>query len=70
MDIRKLVNDILDTAKKQHNIPSDAQLAKTLGVSHVAIWRWRRGELREQTIALLSLLAEQADIHESAKLAA
>ncbi len=37
------IQNLLDQAKLVANIPSDNQLAKKLGVTQGAVWKWRKG---------------------------
>ena len=50
-----VVNDLLDRARKTHGCTSDERLAKELGVSDMAIYRWRRGILDKSARVLLPL---------------
>jgi len=37
------IQELLDQAKEQSEIPSDNQLAQKLCVSQAAVWKWRKG---------------------------
>jgi hypothetical protein len=52
---QELVNQLLDTIKEQHQLPSEAALARHIGVSAMYIWRWRRGQYGTSTSVLLPL---------------
>jgi DNA-binding XRE family transcriptional regulator len=51
----ELINALLDEAMRRHNVETDAALARAIGVSHMAIIRWRRGEVGNSTRVLLPL---------------
>lgn len=70
MNDRELINKILDQAKADRGFTSDLQLARSLGLSHMAITRWRKRGLRPQSTILLKLQAEQKQRAEPAQSAA
>lgn len=49
------VVELLDRVRERYNISSDEKLAKILGVSDQAIYRWRRGQFNKSTRVILSL---------------
>lgn len=49
------INGLLDTYRERHGITSDEKLADRLGVSSQAIYRWRRLEIADSTLILLSV---------------
>jgi hypothetical protein len=46
---------LIDAFKHRHGIKSDAALSRRLGVSEMAIYRWRRGQIEPATLALMTL---------------
>lgn len=56
-----LVNALLDRIKAAQGLESDASLGRYLGVSHVSIGSWRKGELGKAAPALLPQLLKHAD---------
>jgi transcriptional regulator with XRE-family HTH domain len=55
------LNALLDAYRDRHGITSDEKLAKRLGVSDQAIYRWRRGEIASSALILLSVDRELAN---------
>jgi len=55
------VVELLDRVRERYNITSDEKLAKILGVSDQAIYRWRRGHFNKSTRVILSLERQLQD---------
>lgn len=53
--------DLLNAYRLKHGITSDEKLAKRLGVSDQAIYRWRRGQIDRSARALATLAIELAE---------
>lgn len=47
--------DILNTTRTRHGITSDEKLARYLGVSDQAIYRWRKGQIDKSARILVTL---------------
>ena len=60
--------DLLDEVKRRHNIATDYQLAKVMGVSKQRLYQWRGGKAYADDSAALRL-AELLDMDEGAALA-
>jgi DNA-binding transcriptional regulator YiaG len=59
---KDLVNQLLDSIREQHNLHSDAALARYLNVNQMSIVRWRRGEIAPSTKVLLPQALAHGDI--------
>lgn len=70
MDTLALVNHLLNTIKERHGLPSDAALARHIGVNEMRIVRWRRGEYGAATRILFPLLLTYGPLSEPDALAA
>ncbi len=57
-DLTALVNQTFDKARTTLDLSSDEKLARHLGVSNVAIYRWRKGELSRPAKILIPLVAQ------------
>ena len=53
------IKDLLDQARARHGLRSDEKLARFLGVSDQAIYRWRRGQIDKSARILATLVREQ-----------
>ena len=53
------VKQLLDRTRERHGLSSDEKLAKFLGVSDQAIYRWRRGQIDKSARILATLMREQ-----------
>jgi transcriptional regulator with XRE-family HTH domain len=49
------ITEILNTTRERHGITSDEKLARYLGVSDQAIYRWRRGQIDKSARILVTL---------------
>lgn len=49
------IKELLDEARKRLGITSDEKLARYLGVSDQAIYRWRRGRIDKSALILATL---------------
>lgn len=50
--------EILNSVRARHGITSDEKLAQMLGVSDMAIYRWRRGQI-DRAARIMVTLARQ-----------
>lgn len=55
---------ILNATRKRYRLSSDQKLAQLLGVSHQAIYRWRRGQI-DKSARILVTLVRQQEINEN-----
>lgn len=55
-----IVNRTLDQVRAEQRISSDEALARYLGVSNVAVYRWRNGVLPKAARILLPLVTKQS----------
>ena len=55
-----MIGELLDNYRSRHNITSDEKLAARLGVSDVAIYRWRTGKIHKSALLLLAIDRELA----------
>lgn len=53
------IQQLLDKTRERHGITSDEKLARLLGVSDQAIYRWRRGQIDKSARVLATLMREQ-----------
>jgi transcriptional regulator with XRE-family HTH domain len=49
---------LLNRYRERHGITSDERLAAALGVSDVAIYRWRKGQINKSALILAALILE------------
>ena len=54
-----LVNQLLDEVRLQKNLTSEAALADHFGVSVLALYRWRCGQLPKAALVLIPLLLKR-----------
>lgn len=54
------IEQLLDKTRERYGITSDEKLARLLGVSGQAIYRWRRGQIDRSARVLATLMREQA----------
>jgi predicted transcriptional regulator len=47
--------ELLDATRERYGIRSDEKLAQLLGVSDMAIYRWRRGQIDKSARIMLTL---------------
>lgn len=52
------IKNLLDAARKRYCLSSDEKLARLLGVSDQAIYRWRRGQIDRSARALVTLMGD------------
>ena len=52
--------ELLDATRERHGISSDEKLARWLGVSDQAIYRWRRGQIDKSARIMLTLARQSA----------
>lgn len=55
------IEQLLDRTRERYGITSDEKLARLLGVSGQAIYRWRRGQIDRSARVLATLMREQVD---------
>ena len=65
IDIPDIVR-ILDQARQRHQLTSDDQLGRLLGVSGQAIYRWRRGQISKSARILATLMRDLAAVSTAA----
>lgn len=53
-----VIKSLLDAARKRYALSSDEKLARLLGVSDQAIYRWRRGQIDRSARALVTLMGD------------
>lgn len=53
-----VIKNLLDAARKRYQLSSDEKLARLLGVSDQAIYRWRRGQIDRSARALVTLMGD------------
>lgn len=61
VDLIDLINQLLNLVRTRYGLTSDEKLAQRLGVSSMAIYRWRRGQIDKSTRVLLPLVLHHAD---------
>lgn len=54
----KEICDLLNATRERYKLSSDEKLARLLGVSDQAIYRWRRGQI-DKSARILAVLARQ-----------
>lgn len=54
------IKSLLDAARRRYQLSSDEKLARLLGVSDQAIYRWRRGQIDRSARALVTLMGDPA----------
>lgn len=52
------IRSLLNAARERYKLSSDEKLARLLGVSDQAIYRWRRGQI-DKSARILAVLARQ-----------
>jgi transcriptional regulator with XRE-family HTH domain len=53
------ISALLDEARQRHGLSSDEKLARLLGVSDQAIYRWRRGQIDKSARVLATLMRDR-----------
>ena len=66
----ELINALFDRIKEQHQLRSDAALARHMGVHDMNIMRWRRGEFGTSLKVLAPLLVEHSNAIKRTEIAA
>lgn len=56
------IEQLLDATRARYNLSSDEKLARLLGVSGQAIYRWRRGEIDKSARILATLARDHVDL--------
>jgi transcriptional regulator with XRE-family HTH domain len=49
------IGELIDLYKKAFNIRTDRELSARLGVSYMAVYRWRRKQVEPATLALMRI---------------
>lgn len=53
------ISALLDETRQRHGLTSDEKLARLLGVSDQAIYRWRRGQIDKSARVLATLMRDR-----------